>query len=590
MIRKHILPILLVIIIGAIAFRLSFGLSLFGDDWLVLYIFKYQVQHGNFGSIPFDLVSYLSPYGPTYLIMGIIDKFFGLNPIPYFAASLFFRSLVSISLYILVFQITKNRLSAFVASLFWAVSEIGIESTNWVFNMNSYLGLAIFLIVVALVLKYHETSKKILLLTSVPLFLLSVISVPVRMHGAFIVLFLIETYFLFKNWKGIVSIKKFILINSIWVISFFILSSWGVLGSGSSNFDTYVRKGLKENSEAMENGHYEQYLYPLTTIGNMIFTDQYMNHVQIPRTVYKAQNMSWLRAFLLPFWVLFSIVLTALGVLLIEKKNRKKFIIAICLLMLILIFTINFFVRISTNTMSPNTVFLTMVGGALIVTSTLLIFFAKQDNIRKSLFIGLFWLVGFAAVPFVFTPLTYIPSAMRYLIAPGISIAILIGVLFAIKKSNLQNFMLALLVIPLYLIQYSSTQSYLKNLIVTHSEDISQTVWKNILTKIPNLDPKKDYLFYFEPKNGNDSIVRDVITFGFIPRMIVYEKSPDRPGSLYVIENREQFKSAIKDGEKLKGFNWGVAKKIDVRNTFAFRLEPDNSLTDIKSEILYGTR
>ena len=104
------------------------------------------------------------------------------------------------------------------------------------------------------------------------------------------------------------------------------------------------------------------------------------------------------------------------------------------------------------------------------------------------------------------------------------------------------------------------------------------------------MDPQKDYLFYFEPNATNGSIVRDVITFGFIPRMIFYEKSPNRPGALYGIENREQFRSAIKDGEKLKGFNWGIAKRIDIKNAFAFRLEEDNTLTDIKSEILYGSR
>ena len=579
--KHHILDLLMVLIISVFAFRDSFSLSLFGDDWLVLYIFKNQALHWS---------SYLSPYGPTYLLMGVIDKFFGLNPFPYFVASLFFRSLAAVFLYALIFFLTRNRLSAFATSSLWAVSEIGIESTNWVFNMNSYLGLSLFLIVVIFLLKYHETSKKLYLAISVPFFFLSVISVPVRMHGAFIVLFLMELVYLFSGWRGLVSLKKFFLINLIWFCSFLILSSWKVFGSGSGNFDTYIGKGLKENATAIQNGDYSHFLLPLTTIGNMLFTDRYMNSVQIPRVIYKTQNLSWMKSFLTPLWMGFSIILIILATLLVEHRKRIFFVIASSGLVFALAFTINSFVRNNIYSMSPNSIFLTLAGGAFIILSTLLIVFTKQKNIKTGLFLGLIWLVGFAAVPIIFTPLSYIPSSMRYLILPGVAIPIIVGLLFALTKSATQKILLLIIMSPIYIIQYSSTQAYFKNLLISRSEPISQIIWENILAKLPAMDPKKDYLFYFEPKNGNDSLVRDVITFGFIPRMIVYRKSPDRPGSLYVIEKREEFISAITDGEKLKAYNWGLAKKIDKNNAFAFSLESDNSLTDIKSQILYGNR
>lgn len=579
--KHHILSLLMVLIISVFTFRDSLSLSLFGDDWLVLYIFKNQALHWS---------SYLSPYGPTYLLMGVIDKFFGLNPFPYFVTSLFFRYLAAVFLYALIFLLTRNRLSAFAAGLFWAVSEIGIETTNWVFNMNSYLGLSLFLITVIFLLKYHQTFKKRYLAISVSFLFLSVIAVPVRMHGAFIVLFLMELFYLFSGWRGLVSLKKFFLINLIWFCSFLILSGWRVFGSGSGNFDTYIGKGLRENAIATQNGNYSHLLLPLTTIGNMLFTDQFMNNIQIPRVIYKTQNLSWMKSFLAPLSIIFSLVFVILGALLVERQKRIIFAIVSSVLIFALALIINSFVRNNIYSMSPNSIFLTLAGGAFIILSTLLIVFTKQKNIKTGLFLGLIWLVGFAAVPMIFTPLSYIPSSMRYIILPGVAIPIVVGLLFTLAKSTTQKILLLILISPVYLIQYYSTQAYFKNLLVSRSESISQVIWENILTKLPVMDPKKDYLFYFEPKNGNDSIVRDVITFGFIPRMIVYGKTPDRPGGIYVVERPREFISAITDGEELKRFNWGIAKKIDVNNSFAFSLESDYSLTDIKSQILYGNR
>lgn len=581
MIRKHFLPILLTLIIGVIAFRLSLELSLFGDDWLVLYIFKYQVPNWH---------SYFSPYGPTYLVMGIIDKFFGLNPLPYFVISLITRSLAAIALYALVYYLANNRLSAFAASAFWAVSEIGIESTNWVFNMNSYIGLSLFLTMVIFILKYHKTSRKLFLVISVLLLLMSVIAVPVRMHGAFIVLVLIEVYYLFTKWQGLRSLGKFLLVNAIWVGSFIVLSNWGVFGSSTSNYDTYIGKGIKENAEAMATGRYDHFLLPFTTIGNMFFTDQHMNGVNIPRVIFKTENLSWMKSFLTPIWIAFSLVLSIVSLLLVDRGKRKLFSVLISGSILIMTFLINSFVRTNLNLFSPNQIFLTLSGWAFISFTTLLAFFTKQIDVKRGLLLGLFWLGGFAAIPIIFTPLSSVPTSMRYLVLPGVAIPIVIGLLFALVKSNAQKVLLALLVLPLYLIQYSSTQSYFKNLLVSRSEKISQAVWQSVLSQLPSMDKKQDYLFYFEPKNGNDSVVRDVITFGFIPRMIVYGKSPDRPGSLYVIEKREEFVSAVNDGEKLKAYNWGLPKKIDRDKAFAFTLESDYSLTDIKREILNDTR
>ena len=77
-INKKILIWLFVILplIGIFLFRKSFDLGLYGDDWQHLYIlwrefFVYKTK--SF----FDIRSYLNPYFPESLYLGIISHFWG---------------------------------------------------------------------------------------------------------------------------------------------------------------------------------------------------------------------------------------------------------------------------------------------------------------------------------------------------------------------------------------------------------------------------------------------------------------------------------------------------------------------------------
>lgn len=584
--RKHFLPFVIIIATSLLALRLSFDLSLFGDDWLQLYIFKFQVIHSKFWGIPIpDLRSLLSPYGPTYYLMGTIHKFFGLNPQPYFIASFIFRCIAGILLYVLVFRLSKSRLAAFATGIFWAVSEIGIESTNWVFNMNSYMGLSLFLLALIFYFKYKEISKVSSLVVTIICLALAAISVPVRMHGGFVTFIGIEVFFLITQWHTKRNIKMFIFLNIIWVSIFAILYKWGVFGS--SNFDIYIGNGQRENFAAIQSGKINHLLTPFTTIGNLLFTDYYMDHHQLPRIIFKIHSLSWMRSFLIPLWIVIATTLSTVGFFIVQNKN-KLFVILVSVLTLTFAVLINFITLEGVgDSTSPNLVFLTMIGGSLIIFMSLLILFTKPGNIRTGFFLSLVWLLSFAAVPILFTPFNYTPTSMRYLIMPGVAIPLFIGFMVSLPKSMIQKIVLITLIVPFYLIQYTSTQLYFRNLLESRSETISKDVWETILATVPKMDPSKDYLFYFDYANGKYIIVRDVIAFGFIPRMMFYEKSPNRPGGIYIVDREREFVSAIfGNGEEMKRFNWGLPKKFNVDEVFAFRLEQNNQLKDIKDGIL----
>lgn len=582
--RKHVVLIIVAILIGIFAFKRSLGLSLFGDDWLHLFIFKYRILTGYLGS-PTDIKTYLSPYGPTFLIMGIINNFFGYNPLPYFIFSLVSRSLVCISVYFFIFFITKNRWAGFISAVTWTVSVIGVETTNWVFNMNSYLGIALFLITLIFFIKYHETEKRLLLGWSVLFLTLSAVMVPVRMHGSFATLIILEIFYLFSKWRGIISIRKFILLTFIWSFIFFLLYNLNVFGQG--NFDIYIGSGTRDSLKAFSQGRYDHLLTPFTTIGNFIFPDEYLRSIQIPRIIFKIYDLSWYKSFLIPLYLVVIPIFSVFAALIVERRKFILFVAILSILSLIFITIVNFLILTgSPNSLSPNQLFLTVIGGQTVIFTTLFGIFSPNRRIRTGVFVSLAWLLGFAAVPFLFTPMSYTTSSMRYLVTPGVFVPILFGLLLANSRGLSNRAFLSILVVPLIWIQFHSVQSYFNNLLLSRSEKISDSIWKTILTTVPVMDPMEDYMFYFDFTDGNYTIVRDVITFGFIPRMIVYDLSPDRPGALYVIEKKSEFYSALKDGEELRRINWGKPKRINIENSYAFRLGSDNTLTDIRDEIL----
>src|SRR3989304_1666007 len=121
---------------GAIVFRKSFNLGLYGDDWQHLYILwrEFYVYHTKSF---LDIKSYLNPYFPEYLYLGIIERFWGYYPPAYFIASYLCRLFANIALYFFAYELTKSNLAAFLTTLIFLVSASGLQTTDWVFNLNT---------------------------------------------------------------------------------------------------------------------------------------------------------------------------------------------------------------------------------------------------------------------------------------------------------------------------------------------------------------------------------------------------------------------------------------------------------------------
>lgn len=190
--------IFLIIIISFIGIGQSLNFALNGDDWLALW--RYIKDFTTFQS-HFDIKNYSTEYGNYVfadIIMGIIYRLFSFNPFPYYLISIILRVLTALSFYPAVFAATKDKFAAILASIFFASMYAGIETTNWVFNMNTYVSISLFNFFIYL---YYSKEFKILSLRGISTSLIlasSFIATQNRMHG---LLFIIPLLVIFKVHK-----------------------------------------------------------------------------------------------------------------------------------------------------------------------------------------------------------------------------------------------------------------------------------------------------------------------------------------------------------------------------------------------------
>lgn len=160
----------------------SLQFAINGDDWLALY--RYNQDFSSLIS-HFDIRNYITPtsnYVFGYLMMGLISKVFSYNHYSYYLIALILRIATSFSFYFSVHSVTKNRWMGYLAALFFTSMYAGIETTNWVSNMNTYLSIVLMNI---FLITHNSRSITISLKTVLHGLILaaSFLITPVRMHG-----------------------------------------------------------------------------------------------------------------------------------------------------------------------------------------------------------------------------------------------------------------------------------------------------------------------------------------------------------------------------------------------------------------------
>lgn len=266
-----ILYFILIILLSAFTFWGSFHLALFGDDWLAFW--RYLQHLGPESSGQWNHLTYfLTPYGAQDIIMGFLKNVYNFNSTNYYLTSFVFRIIAALSFYPLVFYLTKSRLATFFSVLFFAVTTTGLDTTNWVFNMPSYITVALFNLFLYFFIKAREDNKHVSLIISAILYYFAYITTPIRMHGSLPFIFLLELFWVIQE-KKIKIIKKAGLRLGIILIIFLFIRYTGHSQGPVEEVTQRFNLGLSAITTMLQQGRFDFIFYPITIFGSMLIPD-----------------------------------------------------------------------------------------------------------------------------------------------------------------------------------------------------------------------------------------------------------------------------------------------------------------------------
>lgn len=562
----------LITILSMAVFYPSFNLALFGDDWLAFWRYL-QFLGPKSSGLWNHLTYFLTPYGAQDIIMGILQKVYDYQSTWYYLTSYLLKLIAAFSFYPLVFYLTRNKFSAIFAVLFFSITTIGLDATNWVFNMPSYVTIALFNLCLYFFLREREDKKPVFLVLAGILYYLAYVTTPIRMHGSLPFIFLLESFWILQN-RNFETLKKSIIRVVVFIIIFLIIRYTGHSQGPPQEAAERFNLGIQTISMLFQQGRFDFLFYPIVIFGSMLIPD-----ITGPQGQINALRQ------LLPLLIL-TILIFSLFVFLIMKNTRRfrsklfgyiLFSLGLWSGLVALIYkgNLNFF-------NSTNQIFSLLVGGyTLILVSFLIIKFFKEKNMSTALFLGLSWSIMSFFFAWWWQPTSIFPTTYRYLIVSAVGISILLATIINLGKEKKQQILLFTSLCLALILHIISTRIYINTLLDSHSQDISYKIWSSI----PHVDEigksREPIIFYFEGDNTNSGILHDVITFGFPPHMaLLYNLREEDGGFPVPMSNFKEVVSAVVDGKPMPAYGYPV-KPLPIERIYAFYLQGKDNLINI---------
>lgn len=575
-------------LLAALIFRKSFDLGLYGDDWQHLYYMwkEFYVYHSKSF---FDIRSYLNPYWPNYFYLGIINHFWGFYPPAYFIVSFFCRIFANIALYFFSYELTKSKLAAFLTTLIFLVSAAGLQTTDWVFNMNTYAGLGLLAIASTIYLKIRKlnTFKSWYYAVFIVTFTLALAIVPTRMHGAVPFIILMELFLTYIVERQKIKFDKYFLGRLILAIGiFYILVHFRSFGEESYAGGRF-NESYKLIQALMQNGYYSWWLYFLATIGHLVLPDNI--------SFYKNSFVKTLaiEAFLSSFFLI--IITYALS------KTKKVLLFIPIIFNIALVIFLLLMQQMDSRT-SGDTYFAISLGFQFLFWAIWLFIIGRKryPEITNTLIITIPWIFSLTILYWLFTPYFIIETTGRYMTMGAAGIAIFFGALitlllktsffFISNKANINQRFTGnlLLIIPLVIVfvilltNFQTNQNYLNTLHLIRNKDLTEKSWNKLIQEVPQLDPSAPSVFYFT--TDNPASLEGVFVFGFFMRAGMIYRIPDMNLTPLPVTDYKELLDYVKDGSPLKRIHGRPASPVPLSRVFAFDFR-NGELTSITDQI-----
>lgn len=581
--HKLLLFILALFLLQLIVFWPSFRLSLWGDDWLAFWrysrILDIEPSYGyNQG---FTHISYfLTPYGPQDINMGLLQKLLSYNPSPYYVVSLIFRFLLTVAMFLAGYGLTKKLFAAFATSAFIAITPIGLDTTNWVFNMTSYIGLAFAVIFLYFYLKSFQIyTFKYVVISYISLFF-AIVIVPIRMHGYLPFVFATEFFSLFtSNNKGRDFYRSLMRIALLILVTL-VIKNIGTSFANPNESVSRVKNGIHiidqmVNSESKK----EVLLYPFANYGNMLFPEMYWGKVT---HIINIPLLGRARPFFVVSGTLFLLYLFVIFNSIKRNPGRRNQAFSGFVLLGVFVNTIVWiFYKASPLTFASISLFGSTLVGIYVfayLLGLLLLHVAPKDE-NLLVFTATVWPFAFILLPWFTSPYSVFNIEHRYLIpsAIGVSLTILVFAIMIANKKLL--FALCLLILILH---GFATKGYLDEQVKRRSMRVSNKVWEVLNKRLPGADDHAYYVAYFEGDNSNGHVVHNNAFFGFPPRRSLEEQIYNQYDIPLAITTYDELVAMVTYGGSLTAH----AKKeepVPIERVYAFRIL-GSTLEELKVE------
>ena len=309
--NKYIKYLAIIIFVGILAWYKVLG----------FWFFKAYEATWLMGIRPYTIVNLIKGHGFLYFIN---YKIFGWNPIGWYATGLFLHLIATLLFFYLIALLSKNKLLAFISSIFFVASTAYHDVLTWA-SFNSYYPLLLSLLLLTLI-TYHnfkETKKVIFLFLSL---IFSFIGFYVRETGIIIVPLLFTYEIIFsekirkrKNIAG--SVKRLLPFVIILMLFFVLRTAYG--GTGGDTADGNVQLQMRFVKDKL---YLEYAKAAFLTFGKLIppqiipysFLNAFREYVS------KFACCGWVNTYFFPMlgWLIFA---GYGGIIFILRKSKQYF-------------------------------------------------------------------------------------------------------------------------------------------------------------------------------------------------------------------------------------------------------------------------
>lgn len=263
----------------AIRDNLKYGFR--GDDWWILLHFE------TFGSSPLmHLINTWKThavYSYQIYYAGFLVRLLGIDFYSLYQASHVFKYLSALSIFPLVYLVSKNKLMAVISTIIYVVSYPSIGALYMFVTGGYYIAIIVmsmFLIIYYLGIIKNKGLKWFFLVSAI--FILTLFLNAERMYPLIPLLILIEIFLIWRNnWtkKAIfISLGRLFVIFLPLISSFVIYIIYFILLKNSMNSQFFVQAfaggiGIRFNS--LEHGNWQLLTYPFASFGSLFLMDNY---------------------------------------------------------------------------------------------------------------------------------------------------------------------------------------------------------------------------------------------------------------------------------------------------------------------------